>query len=148
MHKTFYASGFLYHLPSQQILLQKINSNNLATFDLFSGRNQANESSMDVFARVLMQIIGLEIKPKLIKPVYDYYSHELSADHFILYVDIKSKPIFSQESVSSRCEWINIKQLTKIKIPAQSRHDIIIGQRVIRAEVDQIQKNTNPHHKS
>ncbi len=127
MHKSFYASGFLYHSPTQQILLQQPSDN--ANPVLFRGKSHKAKDPQAVFQRCVEQALGIAIPTSSIHPVYDYRHNTLGA-HFIFYVevsDIKPK-VYSSKN---KTEWFLLSKLSKYAMSEQTRHDIIVGERVI-----------------
>ncbi len=132
MHKAIYASGFLYHSPSQQILLQQTADNN-NVLCLFTGNSKNGEIATIIFQRIILQKLGITIPLESINPVYDYYYKEVSADHFIQYAEVTDTEFATELQQQGAVGWFPLQKISKLKLPDQVRHDIIIGQRVIRA---------------
>ena len=146
MHKSFYASGFLYHSPSQQILLQVDNTHDTLSYSLFSGIGSIEESAPSVFQRILQQDLGVLIPLTSINPIYDYYYAKFGKNHFIQYAQVENMAL--HETSPTRCTtgWIALKKLSKCTLTEQIRHDIIIGERVIRAAEDLLQRAAQVAH--
>ncbi len=127
MHKNFYASGFLYHSRSQQILLQQKNSEQ---WTLLSGNGLQNESWEETFKRVVENCV--HIKPSLssIKQIYTYFNHDLKKEHFVSYVTVQKLTKFSATKDTSFA-WFTFKQVTKLNLSSQTKQDITVGKRVI-----------------
>lgn len=133
MHKSFYASGFLYYLPSQQILLQQ--DNTLTSFwSLFGQKGQNNENPIRVFQRAILQQLHIKLALKAIYPVYDYFKKEIGKNYYVFYaqVDLKKKEFHAKKD--SVTEWFTFKQTTKLSFPDQIKQDIIVAERVINAK--------------
>lgn len=131
MHKPFYASGFLYHSPSQQILLQQFNSGDAVKLVLFRGKSQNGEDPKKVFQKSVEEALGAKINASQIRPVYDYV-HDQLGEHYIFFVEVKdSKPKTYQSK--NNAEWFSLSKLSKLTMSEQTRHDIIVGERVIRS---------------
>jgi len=133
MHKDFYASGFLYHLPTQQILLQHTASKpDGISLTLFSGKGRKGESAEVTFQRVLFELLQMAIPMKAIHQIYDY-PREYGNNHFIQYAEVVAVPSNASFLKKGLAGWYDLKKLSKIKLAEQIRQDIIVGQRVINA---------------
>ncbi len=124
MHKSFYASGFLYHSPSQQILLQQTIHKNLLNFSLFKGKSRNSADPKVVFQRCVEKTLGISITPSSVHTVYDYI-HDTDGVQFIFYIEVKKN--------IPGTGWILLSKLSKYSMDEQTRHDLIIGERVIRS---------------
>ena len=135
MHKDFYASGFLYHPKTQQILLQQVISANIEPiWSMLGGENLKNETSEASFGRIIYKVLRIKIKPNNIFPVYTYFHSEKNIDHFICYAKITKLEKFPN-SKKSLFSWFTFKQIQKMNLPAQIKQDIIVGQRVIQSSI-------------
>ena len=141
MHKDFYASGFLYHLPTEQILLQQLLSSNNGSpqpWILFGGKNHSSEDTPITFRRIIREQLHHTLPTDTIYPIYDYFSRELNQDYYIQYYYIQYSQLETNlPKLYVRkgyiIEWFTFKQLLKISLTEQTRQDIIVGQRVIDA---------------
>ncbi len=133
MHKTFFASGFLYHLPSEQILLQHDKSLS-SLWSLFEEQGNKNENPISVFQKAVYNKLHIKLHEKIIYPVYDYFKKDTGANYYIFYAQIalKNKENFSKNN--SLTEWLTFKQVTKLPLSDQAKQDIIVTQRVIKAK--------------
>lgn len=130
MHKVFYASGFLYHPPTQQILLHQ-SSEDGVTLSTFSGKFSGDEKADKVFKDLIAKTLGLDLTDKNIYEVYDYFHEELGAHCFVFFANVKKQTLeFKLKGVES-VGWFPLKQLPKLKLAGKARQDIIVGQRVI-----------------
>lgn len=137
MHKRFYASGFLFHLDTQQILLHQpqtlIDPSSL--WCMFSHLGNVGEDAQRIFTIALSERINVQIEATCIYPVYDYYSESLRKDHYIFYALVpKTNPLFLR--ANDTVSWFTFKQLTKLPLSDQTKHDIMISERVIRAHAE------------
>lgn len=130
MHKDFYASGFIYHLPTQQILLQQHSSSSF--WLLFGGKNSSGESPTSTFCRVIQEQLQINITPKIVYPVYDYFNKAQGKHHYFFYIQLKNKKEFTPRKEYA-IEWLTFKKLYKLALTEQTRQDITVGQRVINA---------------
>jgi len=128
VHKSFYASGFLYHSPSQQILLHKPTTD-VAPI-LFRGSSRKGTNPQEIFQRCVEHALEVSIPAKSIHPVYDYV-HDRLGMQYIFYVEVtdKTPKTYSQKN---KAEWFALSKLSKQTMSEQTRHDIIVGERVIR----------------
>ncbi|MBI5619609.1 NUDIX hydrolase, partial [Candidatus Gottesmanbacteria bacterium] len=131
MHKLFYASGFLYHSPSQQILLQQLTSDTDAKLVMFGGRSHNGNDPQAVFQHCVEKALGVTVPASSIHPVYDYI-HDRRGEHFIFYVEVAGATPKTYAS-KNKAEWFLLSKLSKQAMSEQTRHDIIIGERVIRS---------------
>jgi len=131
VNKPFYASGFLYHSPSQQILLQQFGTDNNTKLALFSGVSHNGESPLIVFQRCVEKALGTIIPASSIRPVYDYI-HDKQGEQYVFYVDVVDASPKEYKS-KNKTEWFLIEKIDKYAMTEQTRHDIMIGGRVIRA---------------
>jgi len=141
MHNEFYASGFLYHSASQQILLQQYPSLSQPSmyWSLFGGMNQTDETSEQAFLRILAVNLGLTVTPNACFAVYDYVQKNRNTPRFIYYAIVDT--LYDEEALltENKTSWFSFKQVAKLPIEPQTRQDITVGQRVINLAVRQLQ---------
>lgn len=137
MQKRFFASGFLYHPKTEQILLHQLTPPSTTTssphWSMFGGLSQKGESAQETFARVMYELINVRLYASHIYPVYDYFFHAANTIHYIFYAEVKNMPIFPLGS-DNILSWFTFKQTTKLAVREQTKHDIIISERVINAQ--------------
>ncbi len=134
MHKNFYASGFLYHLATEQILLQKAPTEEaFPQWSLFGGFNIKKETPEESFQRIVFQFLQIKISPKDIHPIYSYFHKTMGKNHHLFFAEVKTikKLSYGKGLVS----WFNKKQIPKLMLEDQVKHDITVGNRVIDAEL-------------
>lgn len=134
MHKNFYASGFLYHPQSQQILLQQNNSiaNMSSPWLLFGGSYLEEEGPEGLFKDVIFKLLDIEIG--VVHTVYSYLNESNDAFQHIVYSQLNEFQNFSSKN-NLTFGWFTFKEVLKLKISEQTKHDIVVGQRVIEAAV-------------
>ncbi|MGA2911217.1 MAG: NUDIX domain-containing protein [Candidatus Levyibacteriota bacterium] len=131
MHKDFYASGFLYHPKTQQILLQQSSTADSGTeWSLFEGECLGKETTAEAFKRVVFSYLRLELKPKNIFSIYSYFHEDKKKNNFLHYAVVRKLETFPNTKKAS-FSWFTFKQIQKLHIPNQIKQDIIVGQRVI-----------------
>lgn len=132
MHKNFYASGFAYHSDSQKILLQYSDIKPF-THTLFSKKCSENEDFLHIFQQQLSKSLNIDIPQDCIKHIYEYSPEDSNELYSIFYADISSLGDEYFFEHTDKTEWFTTRQLSKLKVTEQTRHHIMIGQRVIRA---------------
>jgi hypothetical protein len=129
--KPFYASGFLYHEPTGQILLQQFGTGDDSKLTFFRGSSNNGESPEIVFQRSVEKALGTTIPASSIRPIYDYV-HEKQGEQYVFYVDVPGVTPKEYKS-KNKTEWYPLSKISKYDMSEQTRHDIMIGERVIRA---------------
>ena len=133
MHKVFYASGFLYHEPTQQILLQQAYDDS-PEWSLIGGVSLVRETAQEAFHRIAFSILRIKLSLESIYPVYTYNKRNFERKQVILYADIEDinhvKP--GKDNVFS---WFTRKQIQRLPLDLQTKQDLIVGQRVIDARM-------------
>lgn len=129
MHKTFYASGFIYHFPSQKILLQQLQTIT-SPWVLFEKEYTENEQPEIIFKNTIRKFLGIEIA--IIYPIYSYRNETTTKHRTLLYASIDHLQEFSQKN-DYIFRWFSFKEVLRIPAIEQTKHDIIVGQRVIEA---------------
>jgi hypothetical protein len=131
MHKSSYASGFLYHSASQQILLQQTNQNHEDQLVMFGAKSHPGKDPRAVFKSCVEEALGVSLADSAIHPVYDYVHDQLGAQ-FIFFVEM-SGPDINVDLRHHNAAWLMLSKLSKCNMSEQTRHDITIGGRVIRS---------------
>jgi ADP-ribose pyrophosphatase YjhB (NUDIX family) len=135
MHNSFYASGFLYHPRSQQILLQQENTADIEpTWALFGGDSLGNETSEEAFRRIINSALKLDLKLNAVCQIYNYFHEEKHKDSFVHYAKVRKLEKFvSNKNITYG--WFTFKEIQKLKIPEKVKQDIVVGQRVIDSAI-------------
>lgn len=136
VHKTVYASGFLYRPKSQQILLQQIiqeKSQTSSVWAMVGGENHKEEAADAAFQRIIDTLFKVKLVTKFIYPIYDYFSYDDKKFHYVFYGEVgeTKKIAFPKRGTFS---WFTFKQIAKLPFTQQTRQDIIVAQRVINAK--------------
>lgn len=142
MHKTFYASGFLYRPKSAQILLQQLVSKlpESSSWSIVSGKNNKDEERAEnTFQRVIYDLLKVKININSIHPVYDYFHNVYNATHYVFYAEIDEEEIFWSPKETA-FSWFTFKQIPKLLCNLQTRQDIIVAQRVINLQIRETQE--------
>lgn len=133
MHKAFYASGFLFHPPTQQILLQQQLNTSPALWSLVGGIHLVEESAEKAFQRIVQQFLKHKLPIKNIYPIYTYDREESEKNKAILYADIEEMIEF-KPTKDFAFGWFTRKQIMKLPLDPQTKQDIVVGHRVIDAK--------------
>ncbi len=135
MHKDYYASGFIYHPKSQQILLQQhVSASNNPVWMLVGKKQDKDVSGEETFKELFFEAINLKIKLTNINIIYSYFSKELNMENNVYYAEV-SKLYKTSSSKDIIYSWFTLKKIQKINVSEQTKQDIIIGQRVIDSSV-------------
>jgi ADP-ribose pyrophosphatase YjhB (NUDIX family) len=137
MHKTFYASGFLFHLPTQQILLQQLPD---SSWSLFGGEKEDSSDPEEAFQEIIHEHLRIKLPTDTIHLIYDYIHPSLNRKHVIFYAEIEEAQDTFKLKKDQAVGWFTFKQLYKLPLTAQTKHDITVGQRV----VDALARKLNP----
>ena len=108
---------------------------------LFRGKSRNGKDPQTVFQQCIEEALGVAITASSIHPVYDYI-HDKLGEHFIFYVEVSdvTPKIYASKN---NTEWFSLSKLSKHEMSEQTRHDIIIGERVIRSLTDSARPPTN-----
>ena len=134
MHKSFYASGFLYSLKTHQILLlQSQRLDNVASlWSMLGGENKEGEEAQSTFQRIINELLNLELKRKDIYPIYDYFHNTRNKINYVFYAEVGRAKIF--DASRSILSWFSFKETLKLSFTTQTKQDIVVGERVINAK--------------
>ena len=136
MNKDFYASGFLYHPSTRQILLQQQKQTNDTSpvWSLFGGIGKSRENPQTTFQRVIHKLLDVKLKLNTIEPIYVYFYKDMDKNHSIVYAEtVKTKNFSSKKGLTF--SWFTFKQILKLRLDEQTKHDIVVAQRVIDSKV-------------
>ncbi len=128
MQTSFYASGFLYSLKTHQILLLESDS----LWSTLGGESQEGEEAQTTFQRVVCDTLDINLKPKNIYPVYDYFSSTRNKPNFVFYGQVRSVKKFND--LKGKLTWFTFTETVKLPFTKQTKQDIVVGERVINAK--------------
>jgi len=135
VHKHVYASGFLYHLPTEQILLQQPITRDASpsAWNMFGGESLRGEDAQTAFRRIMYDHIKIRLEPKRLFPVYDYMPDANHIVHYVFYAEVKrlyTFPSYDKGTLS----WFTFKKVAKLGLAPQVKQDVMISERVIGAQ--------------
>ncbi|MBI2329787.1 hypothetical protein HYU94_00115 [Candidatus Daviesbacteria bacterium] len=125
MQTSFYASGFLYSPKTHQILLMQSEQ----IWSTIEGKCSKNENAETAFARIINELLSLNLKSKDIYPIYDYFHAEKNMNNFVFYAEVKKPKEFD-----CPFSWIGFGETNKLSFTPHSKQDVIVGERVINAK--------------
>jgi len=133
--KPFYTSGFLYHLATQQILLQQSDSDSspLPYWRMFGDFGREREDAQTAFRRIIYEQMGLRFETKYLFPVYDYDYNTHNIIHYVFYAEVPKLYTFPLLTAGN-FTWFTFKQITKLHLGSQAKQDIVVSERVINAQ--------------
>ncbi len=133
MHKKFYASGFIYHEPTGQILLQKPQlSETSSKWTMIGAFYEESEKPEEAFIQAVKELLGIQIDTPYF--VYTYFDDKENTDRHIFYAIINEKSDYPPKNDQS-FQWFTFKEILKIQASQQVKHDVVVGQRVIEAQL-------------
>lgn len=122
-------------MPSQQILLQQQTAPNKSSlWSLFGKQGLHKENPETTFQSVIYDLLHVKLPISKIYPIYSYFNKEINKDHVVVYAEVAALRNFTLPK-TIKCAWFTLKQTHKLQLPEQTKHDIIIGQRVIDARM-------------
>ncbi len=135
MSKTFLISGFLYHPETQQILLQRESSETSdSSWSLLSCKAPSAKESKQSFKHTLMQVLNLDISESNIHQVYNYDESEEGNNNAVAYAVVEELTEYPTNK-GNEFGWFTQKEISKLKLPFQTKQDITVGQRVIDSSI-------------
>lgn len=144
MHKSFYASGFLYNLKTHQILLlcSKQTDNVASSWSMLGGESSEGEEAQTTFQRIVNELLNLNLKYKDIYPVYDYFHEAIDKINYVFYAEVKNPPIFDSLKENT-LSWVTFSETLKLLFSDHTKQDVIVGERVINLK-KRIAQNLQP----
>lgn len=141
MHKSFYASGFLYSLKTHQILLlQYPKKDNVASlWSTLGGESKEGEEAQTTFQRIVLETLNVNLKMKHIYPIYDYFHDTRNKVNYVFYGEVKS-PQFFNSFKENAYFWVAFNETLKLLFSDHTKQDVIVGERVINLKWRKDQK--------
>lgn len=135
MHLPFYASGFLYNLKTHQILLlqPKQNNDEPSLWSTMGGESMEGEEAQVAFQRIINKLLNINLKPKSIYPVYDYFHNTRNKLNYVFYAEVGNTKKFNDLKKGS-LSWFSFGETLKLPFTLQTKQDIVVGERVINAK--------------
>ncbi|OGE27055.1 hypothetical protein A3H85_03150 [Candidatus Daviesbacteria bacterium RIFCSPLOWO2_02_FULL_40_8] len=132
MQEPFYVSGFLYNPNSEKLLLIQTEANDdlITLWKMLVGEGNNGEPAEATFQRVINECLNLEVKPKSIFPIYDYFDEAQRKTNYVFYAEVRRSPSFEalQQGTPS---WVRFSDISKFPFFANTKQDMVVGERVI-----------------
>lgn len=131
MHKSFYASGFLYSLKTHRILLLASTKNDdiVSLYSTLGGESKEGEEAQVTFQRIVLETLDVDLKMKHIYPVYDYFHDTIDKVNYVFYAEVGKTLNF--DPLNLDLSWVTFQETPKLSFSTQTKQDVIVGQRVI-----------------
>ncbi|MBI2008080.1 hypothetical protein HYS82_00280 [Candidatus Amesbacteria bacterium] len=130
MVRSYYTAGFLYHPETQQVLLQQKNPG--LDWEMFGGESDMKDPQA-FFEKMMIRVLGNISGVKKIYPVYSYFNASMHKTHYIYYAIVARLKNYHSRT-GETLAWFNFKQVAKLALSAQAKHDIVVAGRVIAAQ--------------
>lgn len=131
VHKLSYVSGFIYYPPTQQILLHQLSLDPTASsWSLFGKQHDETKQPEAVFKDIVSKLLHKNFNE--VYPIYSYIEESSDITHTLLYALATELEDFPPQQ-GHTFQWFTFKELVKLPIDEQTKHDIVVGQRVIEA---------------
>lgn len=129
----FYASGFLYNLKTQQILLLQSPKTDEADscWSMLGGEGREGEDAQSTFQRIIHELLDVNLKMKNIYPIYDYFHETLDKINYVFYAEVGRALNFNAFKESA-LSWVTFEQTIKLLFSTRTKQDLVVGERVIR----------------
>lgn len=134
MHKSFYASGFLFEPKTQQILLYQLATKNEtpSLWSMIRGISRGKEDALSAFKRIAQEYLKIRLNLKKIYSVYDYFHKKLEKTNYVFYAEVENVKNF-RPIHGGNLSWFTFKQTLKLPFTKETKNDIIVAERVIKA---------------
>ena len=87
-----------------------------------------------VFQHCIEKALGKTVAASSIHSVYDYI-HDTLGEQFVFFIEVTDISPTTYPS-NTNAGWFSLAKLSKLTMSEQTRHDIVVGERVIRSLVD------------
>jgi hypothetical protein len=97
---------------------------------LLGGQYLEKEEPEALFKNIIFKLLDIELGA--VQPIYSYLNENTNEFQYIVYSLLSESQNFSLKN-NPTFAWFSFKEILKLKISEQTKHDIIVGQRVIEA---------------
>lgn len=135
MHKSFYASGFLYSIKAHKILLLQSPAKDdlVSSWTMLGGAGNEGEEAQLAFQRIVRESLDIDLKTDHIYPIYDYFHDDLDTTNYVFYAEVKQPQDFKSDKENSP-SWVSFAETVKLLLSGHTKQDVIVGERVINAK--------------
>lgn len=134
MHKSYYASGFLYSPKTHRILLLSSEQKDDLTslWSTIGGESKEGEEAQTTFQRIIYKLLNLNLKVNHIYPIYDYFHNTRNKVNYVFYAEVGKPSTFNASR--GLLSWFTFHETLKLSFTSQTKQDIVVGERVINAK--------------
>ena len=97
------------------------------------GESINGEEAQIAFQRIVNKLLNINLKPKDIYPVYDYFHNTRNKVSYVFYAEVGKTRIFNA-SKRGTLSWFTFHETLKLPFTSQTKQDIVVGERVINAK--------------
>jgi len=142
VHKSFYASGFLYSLKTHKILLLHSEQKDdvSSSWSTLTGESKQGEDAKIAFQRIIGELLKLNLEPKDIYPIYDYLHGTEDKVNYVFYAQVKNPQEFDSP-LDGAYSWVAFSEISKLLFASHTDQDVIVGERVINLMLRLVQES-------
>ncbi len=111
---------------------------------MFGGTSRGGENAQTAFQRIVFERLNIHLEAKCLFPVYDYFYTSVHKIHYVLYAEVPTLYTFPLQQRGA-CSWFTFKLTTKLGLADQVKQDLIVSERVIKAEARSKEPAILPH---
>ena len=100
---------------------------------MLGGESINGEEAQITFQRIANKLLSINLKPKDIYPVYDYFHNTYNKLHYVFYAEVGNIKNFNSLKKGS-LSWFTFSETLKLHFTNQTKQDIIVSERVINAK--------------
>lgn len=130
MNKECTTAGFLYHAPTQQILLFQSDEDS-SDLAIFQDKCEEEKDPKLSFHKLILSQLGIELETDSVFEIYKYLNKKTGVKTHLFYAEVSSLDLDFDLNGEGTVGWFPLKLVPKLSLPKQTKHDIVIGQRVI-----------------
>ena len=125
--KKFYSGGFLYNSQTKSVLLHKrdakteINPNSWA---FFGGLNENEETPEQTFIREIQEELDINISPKQVIYLCDYFNEELDTHRYVFFVESELEKSQMHLGEGEDFDWIGLDKVFEYDLTEKTFRDL------------------------
>lgn len=107
-------------------------SESASSWTMIGAFYEESQKPEEVFRSAIKKLLNINIDAPHF--IYTYFDEKLNTDKYIFYSVANDKHEFAPKN-DQLFQWFTFKEIIKIQASTQIKHDIIVGQRVIEAQL-------------
>jgi hypothetical protein len=115
-------------------LQQKKSADGNVVWSLLIQKMTENKTGEETFRDLFFEKLGIKLKLRGVNLIYNYYNKEKDASYNLYYAEVKSLRKLP-ETAKNNFAWFSFKQVQKLDLSEQSKHDVTVGIRVIDSSI-------------